>query len=92
MSDEMTKRGPGRPRKVAPEGAVLPMESAATIEVAEPVAVEDATPEPFWRVKVVVYKVHTSQGRGIESQFMELPADEAQELIADGKVKDARIN
>lgn len=88
MSDEMMKRGPGRPRKVAPEGAVLPMESAAIVEV----TVEDATPEPFWRVKVVAYKVHTSQGRGIEGQFMELPVDEAQELIADGKVKDARIN
>lgn len=92
MSDEMMKRGPGRPRKVAPEGAVLPVESAAVVEVSEPVAIEDEMPEPFWRVKVVVYKVHTSQGRGIEGQFMELPADEAQELIAEGKVRDARTH
>lgn len=88
MADEIVKRGPGRPRKVAPEGSVVPVEAEATAEVtSEPV---DEAPAPFVRVKVVAYKVHTSQGRGIEGQFLELPPDEAEELIAAGKVRNAR--
>lgn len=84
MTDEIVKRGPGRPRKVAPEGFVVPIASAATVEV------EDEAPLPFRRVRVLAYKIWTSQGRGIEGQFLELPSDEADELIASGKVRDAR--
>lgn len=48
---------------------------------------EQVGPEPHCRVKVLHYKVPTSQGRYIEGQFASLPASEAAKLAAIGHVK-----
>ena len=39
---------------------------------------------PFVPVRIKIYKTQTSQGRGIAGQLMELPTDEAADLIAQG--------
>lgn len=80
MIEISTKRGPGRPRKVAPDGSVVAIEADARVEV-------EVAPVPFVRVRVTHYKVLTSQGRYIEGQFAELPADEAADLVAQGLAK-----
>lgn len=40
--------------------------------------------KPWKMVRVTHYKVFTSQGRGIKGQQMNLPAHEADQLIAQG--------
>lgn len=44
----------------------------------------EAPSAPFVPVRIKIYKTQTSQGRGIAGQLMELPADEAANLIAQG--------
>ena len=47
-------------------------------------------PPPKWRrIKVIDYKIATSQGQKIEGQFVELPPDEAVELVAQGRARHA---
>lgn len=82
MSDALTKRGPGRPRKVAPDGSFVAVEAEARVEV------EGALdPVPFVRVRVSHYKVATSQGRYVEGMIAELPGEEAADLIERGLAK-----
>lgn len=47
-------------------------------------AAREKNPEPFVRAKIKSYKVHTSQGRGIAGQTLELPKTEADKLVAAG--------
>lgn len=47
---------------------------------------ERSGPPQMQRVKVLYYKIPTSQGRYIEGQFASLPADEAAKLAAIGYV------
>lgn len=44
----------------------------------------EAPSAPFVPVRIKIYKTQTSQGRGIAGQLMELPAEEAANLIAQG--------
>jgi|JRYH01.1.fsa_nt_gb hypothetical protein len=51
--------------------------------------VDEAAPvapsrRPWVRIKVTHYKIFTSQGRAIQGQFIELPAEEAEAFIAKG--------
>lgn len=69
--NEEVKRGPGRPPKVHAEPERSP---------------ERSGPPQMQRVKVLRYKIQTSQGRYIEGQFASLPADEAAKLDAIGHV------
>jgi hypothetical protein len=39
---------------------------------------------PWVRIKCTRYKIFTSQGKAIQGQFIELPAEEAERFIAEG--------
>lgn len=47
----------------------------------------DEAPPKFVRVKITHYKVTTSQGRGLQDHYMELPEEEARDLEEIGWAK-----